>query len=524
MILEDQRFVHEDIERLEQGISDRLLEDPKNVSDISSSPGLHMADFRLQIKDRLNRDHQIAGFLKRIQEQSQRLLDIYKDTEGTRLKEIQSLSTGDPFEEFYKQLEDIKNFHRRYPNEPVENLERAYKRVRPVEGEIVVSETDNMFTGEESNGRFLDLTTLHEDYLNLPNVKRLTYLQYLDLFDAFTPPQLPIKRQSKLSDRYLKYVADLSSYLEGFIRRTKPLQDLDTLFADFDKDFDAAWKAGSVPGWGEESKNTTAGPQTEGTGQGIWCSDCEKEFTNENVYKNHLTGKKHIRAAEAKKASGTANGATPQPNSRGETGQRLKERVIASYEHRIRNMAKFLTNERSNTRVNVERKQGMTERERQQELDALMAEDDAAAAAGGRDSDSESDSEEKIYNPLKLPLAWDGKPIPYWLYKLHGLGVEYPCEICGNFVYMGRRAFDKHFSEARHVYGLKCLGISGSGASSGLFREITGIDEASNLWEKIKREKKDKESKDDSVVQMEDGEGNVMPERIYYDLQKQGIL
>ncbi len=26
-----------------------------------------------------------------------------------------------------------------------------------------------------------------------------------------------------------------------------------------------------------------------------------------------------------------------------------------------------------------------------------------------------------MYNPLKLPLGWDGKPIPYWLYKLHGL-------------------------------------------------------------------------------------------------------
>lgn len=34
------------------------------------------------------------------------------------------------------------------------------------------------------------------------------------------------------------------------------------------------------------------------------------------------------------------------------------------------------------------------------------------------------DSEEEddfIYNPLKLPMGWDGKPIPYWLYKLHGL-------------------------------------------------------------------------------------------------------
>jgi splicing factor 3A subunit 3 len=61
------------------------------------------------------------------------------------------------------------------------------------------------------------------------------------------------------------------------------------------------------------------------------------------------------------------------------------------------------------------------------------------------ESDAEQEEEEKIYNPLKLPLGWDGKPIPFWLYKLHGLGVEYGCEICGNFVYMGRKAFDKHF-------------------------------------------------------------------------------
>ena len=60
-------------------------------------------------------------------------------------------------------------------------------------------------------------------------------------------------------------------------------------------------------------------------------------------------------------------------------------------------------------------------------------------------SESEDEDSEKIYNPLKLPLGWDGKPIPYWLYKLHGLGVEYPCEICGGFVYMGRKAFDRHF-------------------------------------------------------------------------------
>ena len=42
-------------------------------------------------------------------------------------------------------------------------------------------------------------------------------------------------------------------------------------------------------------------------------------------------------------------------------------------------------------------------------------------------------------------MGWDGKPIPYWLYKLHGLNKEYKCEICGGASYWGRRAFEKHF-------------------------------------------------------------------------------
>jgi len=181
-----------------------------------------------------------------------------------------------------------------------------------------------------------------------------------------------------------------------------------------------------------------------------------------------------------------------------------------------------MSTEQSDTHVNVERKQGMTERERQQELEALLASQDMNDYAQEQNGDAESDSdgEEKIYNPLKLPLGWDGKPIPFWLYKLHGLGVEFPCEICGNFVYMGRRAFDKHFGEQRHVHGLKCLGVT----NTTLFREITGIEDALKLWEKIQREGRKEKGLVENVVQMEDAEGNVMPEKVYHDLRKQGLL
>ena len=40
------------------------------------------------------------------------------------------------------------------------------------------------------------------------------------------------------------------------------------------------------------------------------------------------------------------------------------------------------------------------------------------------DNDSSDEEERPLYNPLNLPMGWDGKPIPYWLYRLHGLGVS----------------------------------------------------------------------------------------------------
>ncbi|KAI9807111.1 MAG: hypothetical protein M1825_005828 [Sarcosagium campestre] len=505
MLLEEQRFLHEDLERLEQAISDRVADDHKHI------------------RDRLTRDHEVSGFLDRIQQQSERLLSIYKDAEGVRKQEIQSISTGDTISEFYKQLDGIKDFHRRYPNEPVENLERAYRKKAPGDVDLISSEIDNMFTGEEAYGRFLDLTLLHEDYLNLAGVKRLSYLQYLDTFDIFTPPQCPIRRNDKSNDQYFAYVGNLAAYLESFLKRTRPLEDLGTLFDSIAKDFETAWEAGEVVGWTTDTQN--GGPKdassTGGSGQGVWCSDCEKEFTNENVYSNHLNGKKHVRAVAARKAQSDATGSgspstNGHPKARTGTAKNLKERAVAEREFRAHRLARALQQARSDTRVNVERRQGMTERERQMELDALFAESaepNGGTGGGGGEDGSDSDGEEKIYNPLKLPTAWDGKPIPYWLYKLHGLGVEFSCEVCGNFVYMGRRAFDKHFNEARHIYGLKCLGIT----NTTLFREITGIQDALKLWDKIQRDKKKEKTSTDNVIQMEDASGNVMPEKVYYE-------
>lgn len=159
---------------------------------------------------------------------------------------------------------------------------------------------------------------------------------------------------------------------------------------------------------------------------------------------------------------------------------------------------------RNDTKSNVERKQALTDKERQIENEELEererreaeevynrseraarnnfrmmmnGEDGQNGGVNGQGSsynNNDDDDEERIYNPLKLPLGWDGKPIPFWLYKLHGLGVEYTCEICSNFTYRGRKNFERHFQEARHSFGMRALGLP----NTKHFHEITKIADA----------------------------------------------
>ncbi|VBB75788.1 Putative splicing factor 3A subunit 3 [Podospora comata] len=499
MLLEEQRYIHEDLERLEQGIADRMGDEPK------------------QIRDRLNRDHEVSQLLDQIQKQSAILLSLYEDKAGERSKEILDISSGDPFKEFNVQYNKIKEHHGNYPSEQAENSEQWYKPRKGPDQPYIV---ESMFSGEEAYGRYFDLHTCHEAYLNLPNAKRLAYLQYLEVFDDFQPGKGGIKRADKLTDDYFKYLGDLASYLESFMRRTRPLENLDKVYEGWEKEFETAWEKDEVPGWQKEAAaaKKNAMSRNLSTSEAVWCEACEKEFKNENVYKGHLNGRKHIKAAEilAKWEETAAVGDSHAPVA---LAHRLRERAVAEREFRVRKLTSAMSTEKDDTRVNVERRQGMTERERAQELENFYNMSNTPQNQAPEEEE-DNDDDDKIYNPLKLPLAWDGKPIPFWLYRLHGLGQEFPCEICGNFVYRGRRAFDKHFNETNHITNLKRLGI----ANTYLFRDITSIAEAMRLWEKIQREEKKYHVDDGSVVQMEDAEGNVMPEKVYLDLQKQGLL
>jgi splicing factor 3A subunit 3 len=120
--------------------------------------------------------------------------------------------------------------------------------------------------------------------------------------------------------------------------------------------------------------------------------------------------------------------APPKKNKEASKPRAEVEREIAGLEARVYHLASTLSEIRDLTRENVERKQARSAAE--------MVQEDEAEIADMIVDEEEDDDDDVPYNPKGLPLGWDGKPIPYWLYKLHGLNVRYSCEICGNYVYV----------------------------------------------------------------------------------------
>lgn len=171
----------------------------------------------------------------------------------------------------------------------------------------------------------------------------------------------------------------------------------------------------------------------------------QKHYAKQTVYDAHLSSKKHIKAMNKQATSGeppkNPNGSpVPTPNagqSSAPSAAKLRIRNTAYYTHMATALLVILAPVINETKSNVERRFSLTAREREQEL-LEQSKPPPPPAATKDGAAEEEEEEERIYNPLKLPLGWDGKPIPYWLYKLHGLGVEYRCEICSDHVYMGR--------------------------------------------------------------------------------------
>eukprot|EP00252_Welwitschia_mirabilis_P025296 TRINITY_DN7840_c0_g1_i1.p1 TRINITY_DN7840_c0_g1~~TRINITY_DN7840_c0_g1_i1.p1 ORF type:complete len:506 (+),score=90.10 TRINITY_DN7840_c0_g1_i1:171-1688(+) len=501
-LLEVTRATHEDVERLERLIVKDLQREP------SSS------------RDRLYQSHRVRNMVDQIIDNTHRLIEVYEDKDSSRKDEIAALGGQIPgtqnqnvFGAFYDRLKEIREYHRRHPNARAVDVEDPE--------EILKEEPLIEFSGEEAFGRYLDMHEVYHEYVNSKFGQTTDYAAFLEEFSKTQN----VPRDLKLTSQYKDYLTHLLEYLVYFFVRTQPLKDLERIFSKVENEFEERWCKGLVEGWEDKGLGTKKSSDS-GDVIDLYYYDSAEELVP--------LGSEKLKQALV--ALGLKSGGTVQQRaerlfltkhtplekldrkhfakgnclvSRSEEEiARMKE--IALMELKMKRLVELLHETIEETKANVEKKQALT----YEEMEAEREEEEVQA-------ESESDEEEQqIYNPLKLPLGFDGKPIPYWLYKLHGLGQEFKCEICGNQSYWGRRAFEKHFKEWRHQHGMKCLGIP----NTKNFNEITSIEEAKALWERIQERQGLNKWRPDLQEEYEDQEGNVYNKKTYTDLQRQGLI
>uniref|UniRef100_A0A2K5NKR3 Matrin-type domain-containing protein n=1 Tax=Cercocebus atys TaxID=9531 RepID=A0A2K5NKR3_CERAT len=389
------------------------------------------------LRDQINSDHRTQVIQDRYMEVSGNPRDLYDDKDGLRKEELNAISGPNEFAEFYNRLKQIKEFHRKPPNEICV----------PMSAQNLVE-----FTDEEGCGRYLDLHDCYLKYINLKASEKMDYITYPSIFDQLF--DMPKERKNAECKTYLEMLLE---YLQDYIDRVKPLQDQNELFGKIQAESEKKWENGTFPGWQKETSGalTHAGAHL----------DLSAFSSREELASLGLDRLKSALLALGLKCGGTLE----------QRVQRLfstKGKSLDTKRDTERNKdTAFL--ERHLTHEYVQRKQARTGEEQEEEEEQIS------------ESESEHEKNEIIYNPKNLPLGWDGKPIPYWLYKFHGLNINYNCEICGNYTYQGPKAFQQHFAEWHHVHGMRCLGIP----STAHFANVTQIEDAVSLWAKLKLQK-----------------------------------
>lgn len=547
-VLEKARGSHEDIERYQTAAVDLLKEPPK----------MH--------RERVRQDHVVKGFLEHICSTASSLANIYDDKDGAMRDEI-VLITGsgtNAFQAYYDQVRELREYHRsralatagEAPDDAARGLGAG-----PAPGEYEVN-SSVAFSGPERGGKNLDLNELFVEYQNVDEANHSTiytsYLQSLATMDpecvlGVAPPETikqAVYEVDERNVRMLKYLARLRVYLVDFFSRAQPLYDIDGKLAELETEFERKWAAGELdlpvvssapddaddglgdvdidigiePGAAAEvaaednNNNDNNGSDANGIKEEpkpVTCELCEKTFAKESVFECHCASKAH-KAKERKL----------ETLVRKWNAQR-KDAVHLAYV--VTELCVVLRPVIADTVDYISRKQARTTREIDEEAfmdgdidsDEEMAEAEAAKNGDGDGAAGADGAGEQVRKTIdNYPVGWDGKPIPFWIYKLYGLDIEFKCEICGNTSYWGRRAFERHFQEWRHSHGMALLGIP----NTPQFFEITKIDDAIKLWHKVCADKEKNEWKPEADEECEDADGNVYNKKMFDALVKQGII
>ena len=374
-----------------------------------------------------------------------------------------------------------------------------------------------LFTNEENFGKCLDLHELYHEYINIPNIfnndiknknnninlllnenmneiAKFDYLNYLKNLDNFKNISANVKK----TDEYIKYIKHLTQYLKSFFVKIYPLINFNEIQDIIDSKFEDDQE-------NLENKSIELNEEQKKKNE-LFCNICNKSFAKETLMDAHMKSKKHLKKLNLSKNNNNYNNNIINKDKNKNEEDILRD--INYYEYQIIRYKDILQNIIDNTISQIRKKQTMTKEELEQDrLNEINI------------KKTEKEDKKKIFNPKNIPMDWDGKPLPYWLYKVHGLGVEHKCEICGGASYWGRRAFEHHFQEWRHAYGMKCLRLP----NTLQFKNITKIEDALKLHHKLIEDKNKTEFNPDIEEQYEDENGNIYNKKMMMDLKKQGL-
>ena len=195
-------------------------------------------------KEQINSDHRVRILLDKHYESTEKVRDIFVDKDGSRRNDIAAMGPPNEFNEFYERLKQIKEFHKKNPNEIYVPLTQEFAEIDHQREMGALNEDLVAFTDEEGYGRFLDLHEFHTKFINLKGSEKVDYLTYLSVFDRF----FEIAKERKNS-AYKDYLQSLLDYFCDYISRIKPLIDLNEEIESANVNFDKLWKEGTFPGW-----------------------------------------------------------------------------------------------------------------------------------------------------------------------------------------------------------------------------------------------------------------------------------
>ena len=430
---------------------------------------------------------------------------------------------------------------------------------------------DSRYRPQEVLGKYLDLDqfswveTIKSVMQKASGAEKNNFLSnfaYADFLQVLLDGLDKLPESAKLSTRkpYARMLAQMEHYLCDYLNRTMPLLDVKTHILDASKAaFTKEWSknGGYLASWApkpEEALFVVEGRSaTAGGSDGTVADDSIdlQRFSDPEELEKSVGGDK-LKVELTR--LGLKSGGTPldrakrllltkgkdrsewprkifmkgafasrtniEPNS--SAGIKHERRIdVAQQEVLVTALLHQLRPNLESTLRRAERRQAQTLNEREQEIEEdLYGSVIVTKKKSDGDLDDDDDDDAPVYNPKNVPLDWDGRPIPYWLFKLHGLNHYYQCEICGGESYRGRRNFELHFADQKHTLGMKTLGIP----NTKHFHGVTKIDDAKDLWKSLHQKLEDDNFDSSKQEEYEDSIGNVLSATQYEDLARQGLL